>query len=354
MKKILIATGGTGGHTFVALAIAEKLIQHNIKVIFTTSHPLSFNHYPFYRIHTRGFVGIKFPLINWCFLLLSIFESFLILLKERPNAVIGTGSYASLAPALVSRLFFIPLFITEIDSIPGMATRFLSIFADSIYLSFKSAENTLPKRKTRVFGCPIRDLRVMEKTEAKRELGLNPDLFLILVFGGSGGALSINNLIVELIPELNNIQFLLSTGRRDYEIIEKKIERNGTRVYPFIKDMGLAYSASDIVISRAGALTLAELQRFRKPAILIPYPYAAKRHQRRNAELLKKRGCVTLIENPSVQRLKEEIYRLKDSKIREAMADSFPETGNAAEKIADDIMKKISTNKTGRVACSTQ
>ncbi len=343
MKKILIATGGTGGHKFVALALSERLHNFGIKTVFTTSRyeQKTSELHPCYQIRAKGFVGLRFSLINWSLFLISLFESFLILLRERPNAMLGTGSYASVAPAFVSRLFFIPLFITEIDSIPGLATKFLSFFADKIYLTFKSAESSLPKRKTELFGCPVRKLRVMEKTDAKKELGFDPDRLLILVFGGSGGALSINNLLLKLLPELPDIQFLLSTGKRDYEMIEKKIERDGLTVCPFITDMGQAYSASDIIISRAGALTLAEIQRFRKPAILIPYPFAAKKHQRKNTTIFEKMGAVRVIEEPSIQQLKEEITRLKDKETRKVMADSFPQTDDSAERIAQDIKKIV-------------
>ncbi len=338
MKKILIATGGTGGHTFVAHAIAEKLRQYNIKTVFTTSelNPLTFNLCPSYHIHTKGLVGTRF-LSYWGLFPISLFESIFIMLKEKPDAILGTGSYASIPPALASRLFFIPLFITEIDSVPGRATKFLSMFASSIYTSFKEAGNELPKKKLKRYGCPIRNLRVLDKAQAKKELGFDPSLPLVFVFGGSGGALGINNLIIEIIPLMHNIQFAISTGKRDYEKICTRVKGKNAKIYSFIEDIGLLYSASDIVISRAGALAIAELVKFKKPAILIPYPYAAKKHQQKNARLMEKMGCAIMLENPSSGQLMEKIYLLLKPDVRRSMTEAFPLVKNSSEEIAKDI-----------------
>lgn len=344
MKKILIATGGTGGHIFIGIAVAGELKKYNIETVLTTSgRSEDLSGLRYYAIHSRGLLGKSF--VEQFFypfsFILSLVESFLIILKERPHAVLGTGSYASVAPALTGRFFLRPLFITEIDSIPGMATRFLSLFAHRVYLSFGEAIRWLPKRKARIVGCPIRKLRVLKGHIAKAELGFNPQIPLVFVFGGSGGAQKINNLMTELIPQLDGIQFLLSTGRRNYIKISKKLKGcKKVRVYPFFSDMGLAYSASDLVISRAGALTLTEIQGFKKPAILIPYPYATLQHQARNAKILERRGCVRVIMEGdlSLQGLKKEIEDIiKNVELRERMSRSFPDIVNGAERIACDI-----------------
>jgi UDP-N-acetylglucosamine--N-acetylmuramyl-(pentapeptide) pyrophosphoryl-undecaprenol N-acetylglucosamine transferase len=344
MKKVLIATGGTGGHIFVGVALANELKKYNIKVVFSTSgRPEGLSGLRYYSIHSRGFLGKGF-IEQCCYLfsfILSLVESFWIILREKPNAVLGTGSYASVAPALAARFLLIPLFITEIDSIPGMATRFLSLSAHRVYLSFAEAARRLPKKKTRIFGCPTRRLRVLENSIAKIELGLNPQIPLVFVFGGSGGARKINNLMIELIPQIDGVQFLLSTGRRDYNEISKQLKGyKGVRIYPFISDMGLAYSASDLVVSRAGALALAEIQRFKKPAILIPFPYATLQHQARNAKILERMGCVRVImeEKLSRQRVKKEIEDvIRNVDLRERMSRSYPNIARGAERIAHDI-----------------
>ncbi|OYD14486.1 undecaprenyldiphospho-muramoylpentapeptide beta-N-acetylglucosaminyltransferase [candidate division WOR-3 bacterium JGI_Cruoil_03_44_89] len=344
MKKVLIATGGTGGHIFVGVAVASELKKYGIEAVFSTSgRSEDLGGLRYYPIHARGFLGKSvFKQFSYPFsFILSLTESFWMILKERPHAVLGTGSYASVAPAITARFLLIPLFITEIDSIPGMATRFLSHFAYRVYISFVEAARWLPKKKTRIMGCPVRRLRVLEDNAAKAELGLNPQIPLVFVFGGSGGAQKISELMTELIPQIDGVQFLLSTGRRDYnEISEKLMGCEKVKIYPFISDMGLAYSASDLVVSRAGALTLAEIQRFKKPAILIPYPYATLEHQARNAKVLERMGCVRVImeEELSSQRLKSEIENIiKSVHLREDMSRSFPDIVNGADRIARDI-----------------
>lgn len=350
MKKVLIATGGTGGHIFVGVAVASELEKYGIETVFSTSgRSEDLGGLRYYPIHARGFIGKGvFEQFSYPFsFILSLTESFWMILKERPHAVLGTGSYASVAPAITARFLLIPLFITEIDSIPGMATRFLSHFAYRVYISFGGAARWLPKKKTKIMGCPVRRLRVLKGNVAKAELGLNPRIPLVFVFGGSGGAQKISELMTELIPQMDGVQFLLSTGRRDYnEISEKLMGCEKVKIYPFISDMGLAYSASDLVVSRAGALTLAEIQRFKKPAILIPYPYATLEHQARNAKVLERMGCVRVImeEELSSQRLEGEIENIiKSVHLREDMSRSFPDVFNGADRIARDIAVCLGT-----------
>jgi len=350
MKKVLIATGGTVGHIFVGVAVANELKKCNIDVVLGTSGKCEdLDGLRYYCIHSRGLLGkdlIEQFLFPFSFIL-SLMESFWIIFKERPRAVLGTGGYASVAPALTGRFLLIPLFITEIDSIPGMATRFLSLFANRIYLSFGETVRWLPKRKTRVSGCPIRRLRVLESSIAKAELGLNPHIPLVFIFGGSGGARKINSLMVELISQIDNTQFLLATGRRDYNEVNERLKGyEKVKIYPFISDMGLVYSASDLVVARSGALTLAEIQKFKKPAILIPYPYATLQHQAKNAKILEKKGCVRVIteEELSPGKLKKEIEDIiKNAQIREDMSRLFPDVIDGAERIARDIALCLDT-----------
>ncbi|MCK4329587.1 undecaprenyldiphospho-muramoylpentapeptide beta-N-acetylglucosaminyltransferase [candidate division WOR-3 bacterium] len=344
--KVLIATGGTGGHIFVALALARELNKYGINTVFTASgNQDDFKEWPCYYIHMKGLLGkniMKKLMFPFSFSL-SMVESFLVIVKERPQAVLGTGSYPSVTPALASKFFLIPLFITEIDSVPGMATRLLSFFASRIYLCYKDATRWLPKSKIRVFGCPVRALRFINNNTAKEELGFNSSLPLVFVFGGSSGARRINNLMVNLVPQLGGIQFLLSTGIRDYNEISEKLEGyNNVKIYPFIDDMGLGYSAADLLISRAGALTLAEIIKFKKPAILIPFPYATLQHQYRNARSLEEMGCVRVITEKvlSAEKLKEEIEDLiEDADLRKTMTNCFPDANNGAKNISKDIAK---------------
>jgi UDP-N-acetylglucosamine--N-acetylmuramyl-(pentapeptide) pyrophosphoryl-undecaprenol N-acetylglucosamine transferase len=348
--KVLIATGGTGGHIFVGRAIADELEKCGCKIIFTgTSSNMENTIMRGYRekiyfLSGKGAMGrpirdiLPLPFI----LLVSLLQSIFIVVKENPEAVLGTGSYSSFSPVLAAALLGKPVFLTEIDITPGITTRLLAPLARRVFTGFPMLE----VRNTEVFGIPLRAMKRMERRLAKLQLGFNPERPLVFIFGGSRGAHSINLAAKEGIEKLTpKIQFLIATGKADSIPMKERFAGNSSVVVrDFVDNMGIAYSGSDLIVSRAGALTIAEILNFGRASILIPYPYARGKHQLRNAEAIKRMGAcrVLLDENLSGEAIAKEISNIiwnNDLRISmEKLARTYARR-NSAAKIAEEIMK---------------
>jgi len=294
--KIGIACGGTGGHIYPGIAIAEELKGINIEPFFITGKkglykiiknegfrfftiPISFWKRKLFSLNTLGVIFSN---------LFSLFASFFILIKERPRVIIGLGGYPSFPPVLASFFLGIPRVIHEQNRVMGLSNRLLSRIATMVAVSF---ENTEFAPKNAVFtGCPIR--KDIGKT--RREEGLShfklEDKKTILIFGGSQGSLKINEVVLKALPRLLQYQIIWITGERNYENIKHRAQNTEHRallLFPFIFEMDKAYACADIVIGRAGAVSIAEIKRCGIPAILIPYPFSFDKHQLKNAESLK-------------------------------------------------------------------
>jgi len=305
--KVIIATGGTGGHIFVGISLGDKFRKNGWDVLFVGSRfgmerkliPKS------YRILLTSqipFLGKGIRAMPWFFTLLfvSFIESILILLRERPNRVVGTGGYGSFSLVFIATIVGIPTFITEVDTVPGLATKILSRFVQEIYLGSPISKRWLPKsRNVFVTGIPVRS-SILEKDRDKafKKFGFKPNP-TVLVIGGSRGASSINRAFCEALEYFpSHLQFILQTGEKDFENISMLLKRqypNRVKVFKFIEDMGCAYACADLVVSRAGALAIAEIEATNKPSILVPYPYAARNHQLLNAKVLERSGAAKLI-----------------------------------------------------------
>ena len=297
--KILIATGGTGGHIFAGLAIAEEIEHLGASVIivgskFGMEKAIVPGSYKLRMISQKPLLGkrfmrkVEFPF----FLALSLIESLHIIIREHPNGVIGTGGFGAFSPVFVSSLLGIPTIITEVDSIPGLTTRILSKFVKEAWLSFELAKKKLSGAKVKVAGFPVRkEITVTKKT--LKDFGLTPGKPTILVFGGSRGASSINkvfNKTISLLPR--DFQFIWQVGKDKLQ--SRQVGKNAW-ITEFIDDMGSAYGNSQLVVSRAGALTIGELTAVGLPSILIPYPYATQNHQLLNARFLERMGAAKII-----------------------------------------------------------
>lgn len=308
----MIAGGGTGGHLFPGLAVAEEFRNRDekTKVIFVgTKHGIEAKvipkeGYAIEFLRSEGIVGKSLPKKIKAVLKmpLSFCDSYRILKTEKPDIVIGVGGYASATTVLTAYLLSIPTMILEQNSIPGLTNRLLGRFVKAVCITYQESMPFFPKVKTFLTGNPVR----MRKLKVSRNSGyklfsLEKDLFTVFVFGGSQGARSINRAVVDALNYIHDlkekIQFLHQTGVSDYEEISDIYKSLGFKgkVTQFIYEMGEAYAISDIVISRAGATTLAELTALGKPAILIPYPYAARRHQELNAMKLFEMGAAKVI-----------------------------------------------------------
>ncbi len=305
---MIIAGGGTGGHLFPGLALAEEFRKRNenTEVIFVgTEHGIEARvlpreGYPLRFVRAEGLVGRslikKAKSIGKVFL--SVIDSHRILNAVMPDIVIGVGGYASGAVVLIAHFKSIPTMIHEQNSVPGTANRILSRFVDQICVTYQESLSVFPLGKTFLTGNPIRSKILRgEREAAQRLFSLDKELFTVFVFGGSSGASAINRTMISALNSLGEfrtkIQFLHQTGEKDYESVREAYRKAGFKgtVAPFIYQMAEAYAASDMVISRAGATTLAEITALGKPALLIPYPYAAGRHQEFNAIKLREMGA---------------------------------------------------------------
>lgn len=368
--KIIIAGGGTGGHLYPGIAVAEEFlnrshepkgrIQKTDIVFVGTEHGIESRvipreGYPIRFLKAEGLVGKSLfkkirALIAFLF---SLSDAYSILRLVRPDVVIGVGGYASVGMVLTAHFKGIPTIILEQNSVPGFANKFLGKFVDAIALTYQESISFFPKEKSYLTGNPIRkQILKRDENKAYRLFPLEKGKFTVFVFGGSSGAKSINSAMVEALNYLldlrQNIQFLHQTGERDYETVKDTYRRLGFNgiVVPFIYQMAEAYCISDMVICRAGATTLSEITAIGKPAILIPFPHAASNHQESNARKLEDMGAARMILDRELtgEVLADAIRDLYiDEKARKEMQKSALAFGrtDAAEKIVDLAMSLI-------------
>ncbi len=316
--RVIIAGGGTGGHLFPGLAVAEEFKNRDdsTEVIFVgteygiEARVVPREGYPIKFLKAEGLVGVSTvkkvkAIVTTVF---SIADSYKIIKTVRPDIVIGVGGYASGAAMLTAYLMSIPTMILEQNSIPGLTNKILGRFVRAVCITYQESISFFPKAKTFLTGNPVRKQILKGNIEsAYRLFSLERGLFTIFIFGGSSGAKSINIAIVNALNNMydlkDKIQFLHQTGIRDYENIRESYRKTGFKgtITPFIYQMGEAYAVADIVISRAGATTLAELTALGKPAILIPYPYAAGQHQELNARKLLEMGAAKMIRDSELK-----------------------------------------------------
>lgn len=307
-----IAGGGTGGHLFPGIAIAEELKRKDAstEVIFIgTEHGIEASivpkqGYPIMYLKAEGVVGksLAKKFLASIKMLLSLVDSFKLIKRVRPDAVIGLGGYASFGPVLAGCAMSVPAVIMEQNAVPGLANKILGRIADVICVTYHESISFFPKSKTFITGNPVRQTILTAGRESAYEFfGLEKGRFTVFVFGGSSGARKINNALCSSFNFIHDmkekVQFLHQTGVNDYEIVRETYRKwgmNGT-VAPFIHQMAEAYAVADLVVSRAGATTLAELTALGRPAILVPYPYAAGNHQEMNAQRLNEMGAARVI-----------------------------------------------------------
>jgi len=327
--KVLIAGGGTGGHVFPGIAVAEELRTHhpNVEVVFVggrrglEAQAVPEAGFRLRMLATAGFARRQWWRWPWAALvnLWGLLQAIGLVLTLRPRAVLGTGGYVSGPVSLAAKLFGVPLLLQEQNSIPGLTNRWLSRIADEVHLSFIEARSWFPRRDhLRITGNPVRaHILSGEREQALREFRLDRDRPTLFVFGGSLGAKRINAAAIDALRRLKgrvDVQCILQTGRDDHESVKQTAiaEQLPVTVLPFVKKMHLAYAAADLVVCRAGAMTLAEIAVCGRPSILVPYPYAAHDHQRVNAANLADRGAAVVIEDADLtgERLAKEIAHL--------------------------------------------
>jgi len=310
--KVIIAGGGTGGHLFPGLAIAEefKRRDENNEVVFVgTEHGIEARiipreGYPIKFVRSEGIVGKSlFKMIKaTAELVLSALDAHRILKALTPDIVIGVGGYSSGAILLIAGLRSIPTMVHEQNSVPGLTNKLLGKIVKRVCVTYHESITSFPMGKTFLTGNPIRGKILKgDRGAACRLFSLSDGMFTVFIFGGSSGARSINRAMVDALNHLTDlrdkIQFLHQTGDRDFENIREAYKKAGVKgtVAPFIYQMAEAYAVADVVVSRAGATTLAEITALGKPAILVPYPHAAGRHQEFNAVKLREMGAAFMV-----------------------------------------------------------
>jgi UDP-N-acetylglucosamine--N-acetylmuramyl-(pentapeptide) pyrophosphoryl-undecaprenol N-acetylglucosamine transferase len=300
--RMIVAGGGTGGHLFPGLAVAEAASSGGAEeVLFVGSsfgieaRVIPRTRFPFHALPIRGLRGRgwrAWAQIAWQ-LPAAVFGAWRVLGASRSQVVLGVGGYASVPVVVAAWLRGVPSVLLEQNAHPGWANRLLARIAYRVCTTFPDAAAYFPSDRVAQTGNPVRPLRAAERPAAKG--------FTLLVFGGSQGAHRINETMYAAAPQLRDaipdLEVIHQTGAVDREWIAERYEETGiaAEVQEFIDDMGRAYARADLVVCRAGATTVAELTLLGKPSILIPYPFAADDHQRANAEVLARQEAAVLL-----------------------------------------------------------
>jgi UDP-N-acetylglucosamine--N-acetylmuramyl-(pentapeptide) pyrophosphoryl-undecaprenol N-acetylglucosamine transferase len=336
--KVIISGGGTGGHLYPALAIADefKLRHTNADILFVGAlGRIEMDKVPKagYRIiglwidgiqRSLSFRNLIFPLK----LVLSLLKSIAVLLKFKPDVVVGTGGFASGPLLFMAGVFKIPTLIQEQNSYPGITNKLLSKSVKTIAVAYHGLERFFPKDKLNHTGNPIRKSIIEGKwnpTEAKAFFKQIPARPTLVVLGGSLGARQINQLISANLDafEKQGLQLIWQCGSLYYEQY-KKHQSDTVKIMPFVADMDRLYAAADMIISRSGAATLSELCCAARPALLIPSPNVAENHQYHNAMALADRGAALVIEEKDLEKEFETVFiQLLDSNKQQQMAENL-------------------------------
>ncbi len=361
IKRAIISGGGTGGHIFPALAIANEIMRRNpeAEILFVGAlgkmemEKVPAAGYKIIGLPIAGFQRkltfsnfiLPFKLIN------SLFKAYKILKNFKPEVVVGVGGYAS-GPTLRAAIFAgIPTLIQEQNSFPGKTNKFLSGKVNAICTAYDGLENFFPEEKIVETGNPVRAEMIAiegKKEEAYSFFGLNPNKKTILVIGGSLGARTLNESVLEgmkLIKE-NQVQVLWQCGKFYFEKMKEtlsQINHEGVHLNEFIARMDLAYAAADIIISRAGAISVSELCLIHKPTILVPSPNVAEDHQTKNAMALVNKNAAILVKDIEAKNhLMAKAIELigSENKLKE-LSEAIAKMGkpNASKMIVDELEK---------------
>ncbi len=324
-----VTGGGTGGHIYPALAVADNLAAAGAKVYYVgNKRNMEFElaakkGYKFLHVSIKGMPrGLNPKFFVWGIKLIkAVIRSIRYIKKYKPDAVFATGGYVSAPMIFACMITGTPYMMHDCDAMPGLVTKKLSKRAKYVSLAFDKAKKYIPNKKAIVTGNPIREeFETMTRAQAASNLGLDSKKLTLCIMGGSQGAKSINNTVIELLKEFSqelNMQVIFQTGKKNYEEVIDRIRQiypafeqdRNLIIKPYFMDMISVLKSSDIVISRAGSLSISEICASGAAPILIPFPYAAANHQRINAKYLLEMGACIYIEDKE----------LEPNKIREAI-----------------------------------
>jgi UDP-N-acetylglucosamine--N-acetylmuramyl-(pentapeptide) pyrophosphoryl-undecaprenol N-acetylglucosamine transferase len=308
VKRIVLSAGGTGGHIFPALAVADELRERYpwADIVFVGGEKELERHWaekaglPFLSLPAKGVLGRGLKSLgSLLWISRSLLQCSAFYRRFRPQVVMGFGSYAGFVPVWMASRQGIPSAIHEQNSRPGMTNKILGQKVDRIFVTFPDESESFPADRVVQAGNPVRKdlLRMGEQEKLYAHEGAKN----IFVLGGSQGAQILNRVILRALPSLASfsVNIMHQTGKEDYEQVREAYRRHGFDeglVHPFIDDIASAYSWADLVICRAGASTVAELTVMGRPSILIPFPYATHAHQLENARYLERKGAAYVLE----------------------------------------------------------
>jgi len=358
---VIISGGGTGGHVFPAIAIADaiKAAAPDTEILFVGANgKIEMEKVPKagYKIEGLNITGFqrKLTLRNLSFpfkLAASMLKAVMIVRKFRPDVAVGVGGYASGPVLKIANTFGIPTVLQEQNSFAGVTNRILASKANAVCVAYDGLERFFPKDKIIFTGNPVRkDIldKKINAEQAKQSLGLDQNKKTVLIFGGSLGARTINEAVLanaDALLGMKDVNIIWQVGKIYFEEY-KNCRLSGQKdinIIPFIEDMDMAYSAADIVVCRAGALTISELAILGKAAILIPSPNVAEDHQTVNAMSLVNKGAAVLIRDVEAkEKLVTEIESLLRDEVRKSGLESnikYFARPEAAKQIAAEILK---------------
>ncbi len=370
--RLIVTGGGTGGHLFpgISLAQAMMLADPGCEVLFIGTErkidktALSNLGFATRSIKSQGIKGKSFFAVLKALLQqpLALWEAAGIIRKFKPDLVFGVGGYVTGPVILAARLLGVTTCIHEQNSIPGLANKMLGYIANKIFVSLPGSENYFPANKTILSGNPVRNTILKVSRESKPESGQESSTLLIL--GGSQGARRLNSLMLEaaenILSKLSPPPLIIhQTGGHDKDHVQRKYVELGlnARVQDFFSDMAEIYSQADLIISRAGATTIAELTVFHKPVILIPFPFAADNHQEINGQYLVEAGAGLMFRQADLtgDKLGIKIKQvLEDKKLLAEMAENSgkiarPEATDTIINVCMELLKNRLDTTTGKI-----
>ncbi len=362
--KAIISGGGTGGHIFPAIAIANAIKQRepDADILFVGAEGrMEMEKVPAagYKIKALPIVGLqrRLTLKNLAIPFKMMKSQRMvkkILLEFRPDVVVGVGGYASAPTLKTAARMGLPTLLQEQNSFPGLTNKMLAKKAKTICVAYEGMERFFPAEKIVLTGNPVRaaiEESTIGKPEGREYFMLSENRKTLLSVGGSLGARSINEMIIDHLDFFkdNNIQIIWQTGKWMYEEAVKQVKATGVeewvKVHQFISRMDMAYAAADVVVSRAGAIAISELCACAKPIILIPSPNVAEDHQTKNAMALVNKSAAMMVTDSDCHEnglpMAKEL--LDDTSKQEEMSHNIRQLAhrNAAGHIVDEIMKLI-------------
>ncbi|MBF0331438.1 MAG: undecaprenyldiphospho-muramoylpentapeptide beta-N-acetylglucosaminyltransferase [Candidatus Omnitrophica bacterium] len=359
MAKIVIATGGTGGHIYPGLVTAEELRRRNCEVVFIgvlgmAEEKIRAAGFDCVSIEAKGFVskGVADKIKSLCSMVVAFFRCWRILMRLRPSLVLGFGGYSSFPVVLAAFFSRVPVMLHEQNAIPGAANKILAKMAVRVAVGFKEAMSYFPAGKAVWTGNPLRGFDMsLARDKAIEDLGLDLSRRTVLVFGGSQGSRKFNKEVVEafaVIPGDISLQVIHITGRHDFIQVKERYAALGVRalVREYMDRIETAYAAADLVIGRAGAGTVMETGLWAIPSVLIPFP-GARDHQKYNARVLERLGLAVIIEEKCLRQdiLRDKIFAqikhntssVYQSTERERLKEFF--IPNGADRLSDEVLK---------------